>query len=136
MSKSILGLLIITCFVAGCEDKTPIFVESVYGMRVYNNSDKLVNCFYQNNYPDALLPQNRPPLAGIRPNDFTFLDSKEKWEKVFKKSPRDTLSFFILSVDTLQKYSWQIIRQQNKILKRYDLSLQDLENKGYKINYP
>jgi hypothetical protein len=47
-------------------------------------------------------------------------------EEVFKYVKSDTLSFFIFSSDTLNKYPWDSIRSNYMILQRYDLSLTDL----------
>ncbi|NLL27401.1 MAG: hypothetical protein GX259_01250 [Bacteroidales bacterium] len=72
----------------------------------------------------------------VPPYERTPYDSKEKWEKVFKKLPKDTLSIFIFDSDTLAKYSWDRIRSDYNILKRYDLSLKDLETQNWTISYP
>lgn len=48
----------------------------------------------------------------------------------------DTLTLFIFSYDTLQKYNWETIRTQYKILKRYDLSTQNLKQLKWAISYP
>lgn len=56
--------------------------------------------------------------------------------KIFKQLPRDTLSIFIFHTDTLNKYPWEKIRDEYKILKRYDLSFEDIKRLGYKVPYP
>ena len=50
--------------------------------------------------------------------------------------PKDTLSVFIISCDTLNKYGYDVVAKENKILVRYDLSIPDLERMGYNIPYP
>ncbi len=50
--------------------------------------------------------------------------------------PNDTLSIFIFHSDTVSSYPWQTIRTEYKILKRYDLSIADLERLNYKVSYP
>jgi hypothetical protein len=47
-------------------------------------------------------------------------------ENYFHKIPSDTLSVFYFHVDTINKYSWEEIRQGYKVLRRYDLSIDDL----------
>ena len=44
--------------------------------------------------------------------------------------------FYVFSVDTLEKYSWEEIREGYKILKRYDLSMDDLDSLDWTITYP
>ena len=50
--------------------------------------------------------------------------------------PGDTLSIYLFHVDTLAKYSIDEIREDYKVLQRYDLSLEDLEHLDYKLSYP
>jgi hypothetical protein len=57
-------------------------------------------------------------------------------EKIFKGLPKDTLSVFIVNNDTINKYSWDGIRENYNILIRYDLSLKNLKNLKYTIPYP
>lgn len=120
--------------ILSCRDNP--LTEKVYSIKVYNNSQKTVTTFYEKNYPDTNLPDQKPLLSEIKQNNYTFIDSREKWEEAFSEAPKDTLSFYILSIDTLSKYPWGIITSQYKILKRYDLSLQDLQNQNWRITYP
>lgn len=137
MTKQLLALFSIIGFAVGCEENNP-FAERVYRIKVINNSPEIVNYFYQNKYPDTTLPLSIPDLNGIRPNDYSFedLSSRREWEDAFATSPSGTVSFFFLSVDTLSMYSWQTIRSQYKILKRYDVRLQDLDNSNWQLVYP
>jgi hypothetical protein len=70
------------------------------------------------------------------PGSKTPYDSDEKWEDVFKSLPSDTLSIFIFRAKTISYYDWQLIRNNYKILKRYDISLGDLKQKKWIIPYP
>jgi len=56
--------------------------------------------------------------------------------KLYKYKNTDTLSFFILSPDTILKYGWEDVRKNYRILKRYDLSYSDVESLDFKIYYP
>lgn len=125
-------------FLAACSGtckKNP-FVEKVYSIKVKNNSSQWINFFDSRIYPDTVLPEVKPNYGATRPNNFAYLDSKIDWPNVFSKLPKDTLSIFILSSDTISTYKWPFIRSQYKILKRYDLSLQDLENNNFTVTYP
>ncbi|MCR4773506.1 MAG: hypothetical protein K5854_04030 [Prevotella sp.] len=53
-----------------------------------------------------------------------------------KRLPKDTLSVFIISCDTLNKYGYDVVAKENRILVRYDLSIPDLERMNYNIPYP
>jgi hypothetical protein len=50
-------------------------------------------------------------------------------ENVFKnRLPSDTLSIYFFHADTLRNHSWETIRDEYMILKRYDLSLEDIKS--------
>ena len=85
-------------------------------------------------YPDTsiTLLKNHRVLKFNQSTNFASADWKEEIEFL----PKDTLSIFIFSTDTLNKYSWEEVRRDYKILKRYDLSIQDLELLDYKVYYP
>ncbi|NWO28348.1 hypothetical protein [Capnocytophaga sp. oral taxon 903] len=59
-----------------------------------------------------------------------------QWGEILKKLPKDTLSIFIFSSDTLNKYSWEEVRRDYKILKRYDLSYEDCVRLNFIVPYP
>ena len=129
----ICSLFLVVTFSA-CE-KNP-FVERVYSIKIENNSPHWIAFIDSRLYPDTLLPITKPFYGASRPNDFAYIDSKADWPDVFTKLPKDTLSIFILNSDTVITYNWDIIRSQYKILKRYDLSLQDLKNRNFVVTYP
>ena len=54
----------------------------------------------------------------------------------FDSLPKDTLSIFIFSTDTLNKYSWEEVRRDYKILKWYDLSYEDCKLLKFRVPYP
>ena len=47
-------------------------------------------------------------------------------ETIKQRMPRDTVSIFYFHADTVNKYPWEIIQRDYKILQRYDLSSQDI----------
>ncbi|HEY4787045.1 MAG TPA: hypothetical protein VIH57_13400 [Bacteroidales bacterium] len=90
-------------------------------------------------YPDTTLPVNNIfSDVIIAPGKKAILyNGKVKWEEIFQKFlPADTLSLFIFHSDTLKKYSWDDIKKGYKVLRRYDLSLDDLKLTNWVINYP
>ena len=44
--------------------------------------------------------------------------------------------FIIFHSDTMEKYTWEEVRDGYEILKRYDLSLDDIKRLDYTIVYP
>ena len=47
------------------------------------------------------------------------------WSKYLTFYPNDTISFVIFHADTLERYPWDRIRQENKVLVRYDIAAED-----------
>lgn len=71
----------------------------------------------------------------VYPSKYSSLESEKDWSEVLVP-PKDTISIFILSKGTVDKYDWEKIRVEYNILKRYDLSLSDLQNNNWMITYP
>ncbi|HNB11084.1 MAG TPA: hypothetical protein PK754_16140, partial [bacterium] len=59
-----------------------------------------------------------------------------RWEERFEDLPAETLMIFIFDADTLDQVPWEKVRSEYKILRRYDLSLQDLKDRDWKVVYP
>jgi len=55
---------------------------------------------------------------------------------IFALLPTDTMSIFFFDPDTLAKYDWSIIREEYKILVRYDLSHDNLRELKWCVCYP
>jgi hypothetical protein len=88
-------------------------------------------------YPDTILPiDNHIGMSEIKPNEKQLVWESLNREDLIKSLPLDTLSVFIFHADTLNKYTWEKVRNDYKILKRYDLSLQNLQLLNYTISYP
>ncbi|NII25715.1 hypothetical protein HB364_11515 [Pseudoflavitalea sp. X16] len=90
----------------------------------------------QHKYPDTAIENNQVPMQSILPGKSADWGTGLKWEEFFKALPTDTLSVYLFHPDTLQKYNWAVIRDQYKVLRRYDLSLQDLKGLNFEIPYP
>lgn len=99
-------------------------------IEVQNYSSDTIRCFANYNYPDTSLPMNKPSLQRVEPQGYTKLESKNL-ENI---SSKDTFMVFIFNEDTVNKYSWDVIRNNYKVLKRYNLTLEKLQNG--KLTYP
>jgi len=77
-------------------------------------------------YPDTSFDQLMDYQL-IKSHSFDLLRSGESLEEsVIRTTPKDTVSIFYFHADTVNKYSWEIIQRDYKILRRYDLSTQDI----------
>lgn len=131
MKMNILVVLSIILCSASCEK----LVDHAYIIKIQNNSRDTIQFYESYNYPDTTIDVIKPRLKMVYPSKYSSLESKKDWNEVLV-SPKDTLSIFILSKDTVDKYSWDKIRSDYNVLKRYDLSLDDLEKQDWTITYP
>lgn len=58
------------------------------------------------------------------------------WKEAFEYFGIDTMRVFILATDTVEMYDWDIIQKNYNILKRYDVSYEDLNNLNRILYYP
>jgi hypothetical protein len=82
------------------------------------------------------LPTVKPIKQIVKKNQTTFFDHNLKWEDYISSLPADTLSIFFIDAKIFSNSSWQTIRDKYLILKRYDLSAEQIKNLNYTINYP
>jgi len=92
---------------------------------------------YGTMYPDTSVPNNPTYIISkVGINKTFYNNSSFDWIRIFNALPKDTLSVFIFDSDTLAKYPMEIISQQYKVLKRYDLSIDNLRKLNWKVPYP
>lgn len=121
--------------------KNPPLVDLFHVITIHNQSKVTIN-FYELglestlHYPDTILPLSKPILIKINANAFFDILSKKEWDEVLKELPADTLSIFIFDAMVYEGTEWEEIRNDYKILKRYDLSIEDLERLNYTVTYP
>lgn len=131
--------IIILLLCANCCENLPL-VDRFYSIEVNNESNDPIYFWldWQKplQYPDTTLPENRPALIRIGPNDKFYVDSREEWKDILERLPADTLSVFILDGIVYENIEWSVIQDNYMILKRYDLSLKDLDQLGFSIHYP
>lgn len=137
MSMSLLILLITVCF--KCEKAV---TDHSYEINLINIAEHSIGYYFATGgkygtfYPDSLPESNEYIMYDINKVLRPGYESHLKWEDFFKELPNDTLSVFIFHTDTLNNYSWEEVRDGYMILKRYDLSLEDLRDSDFTITYP
>lgn len=90
-------------------------------------------------YPDTTLREFQEHSYKIQPNEKYDLIAtvNRTWDEKYNEDfPADTMSIFVLHADTFNLHDWSTIREDYKILIRYDLSLDDLKRLNYNIYYP
>lgn len=124
---------------SGCEE---LAMDRYYVIDLENQAEYSIGYYFATGgkfgtfYPDSLPETNDEITYDISEVNKPGFLSGIKWSKLFRELPHDTLSVFIFHTDTLKNNSWEEVRDHYKILKRYDLSLQDLEKMHFKIVYP
>lgn len=139
--KPMILLMIIFLLVnsSGCDD---FAMDHEYTIDLVNQAEYPIGYYfaaggkYGTFYPDSLPETNNYITYDISKVNMPGFLSGIKWSKLFRALPHDTLSVFIFHTDTLKNNSWEEVRDHYKILKRYDLSLSDLEKMHFKIVYP
>ena len=79
-------------------------------------------------YPDTTLPIYKITHL-IRAND------KIEYDRILKY-PQDSIYLFVLNPDTITKYTWEQIREDYNIIKRYELSWKRLAETNNIVTYP
>ena len=106
---------------------------------------------YPTLYPDTTLPPYliiKNARIGKERKDLFITDylpvlppntTGEVWptdyEKIAEWEP-DTMSIFIISKNAVDKYGWEDVRENYRILERYDLSTDEVILMNYTIPYP
>ncbi|MBF4472947.1 hypothetical protein [Flavobacterium sp. HJJ] len=136
MKKIISLLIILASILFSCESVK----DTVYRIDIENQSTHTIQYYISRPeeefvYPNTSLPTVKKVSREIKPSITNYDDSGSNWEVVYKKLPSDKMSLFIFDSDTLKKYNWENVRLNYRVLKRYDLTLKDLEDMNWTVTY-
>lgn len=146
-------LILVSILVVLCSYQCDGFLmDRKYPLYISNNSDRKLlidintdGYFSDPEYPDTTISERiltiQTPFDenwGVKSGHrVMFRESSGPWEVVYETGvPSDTLSFIVYDIDTLNKYPPETIRNNYMILKRYDLSIYDLQKLDYTLYYP
>lgn len=144
--KPINSFMLIVITISLCECRFPM-EDIEYPWYVQNYADYSIGTYFASGipayydisptaYPDITLPIDSVVIVMVKSNEKQLVWRTLDREKLIKSLPADTLSVFIFHADTLSKYQWEEIRLDYKILRRYDLSLQNLKQLNFTIPCP
>lgn len=131
-------LLILIVLMASCCESTDIELT----IRIDNNSNHAISTFIAlpNDvgvaYPDTTLPFNEISMQTAAPGQSNYYDFGFSGEELFSTLPSDTMSVYFFSTDTLNNNTWEEIRENYLVLRRDDLTFEDLEAMDWSIDYP
>ena len=132
------SIVLVMVYASSCEK---LLMERVYRIQIENYSPNTVNFIVGNHfsfpvYPDTSLRATRPGLQAVPPSDKRWHDSWIPWEDVYKEFPADTMSIFFIDNSVYEQTDWEEVRNEYKILMRYDLSIKDLQQLNFVVPYP
>ena len=99
-------------------------------------------CFVtQFNYPDTNLinftATSEARGTTVYPNSESRFWAFSGWEREIKeRNSKEVLIIVVYSHDTLQKYSFDQIQSNYNILRRYDLTIEQLRALNWTVTYP
>lgn len=110
-----------------------------------NNSDRFLYCYINNSWPGVGPTYPDTTLWGQTTHGYTLIEprSRQIFETLLGTKGEvtfghigDTISFAIFDADTIAAYPWDVINREYKIVRRYDLSIHDLQKLDYTLYYP
>ncbi|MCK9618285.1 MAG: hypothetical protein M0R21_10685 [Lentimicrobiaceae bacterium] len=112
-----------------------------------NNSNKSLYLMGDLYYPDTLdfihssSPEPESTIYKVYPNknNTKALRRRVCFEDAFDDGmsiPSDTLMVYVFDAEIIEKIPWSSVTHYYLVLKRYDLSLQDLQRMNWTITYP
>ena len=126
-------LVIIFFSVIACRNDT----DCHYNIYVNNRSDRAIYFDFSPLYPDTLFYDN-PTSSGdmfkLNPHQTSNDGHKSCVEGYFYRVPK--IIYFIYDAQLLETTPWDSVAKKYMILKRYELSLEDLKRTNWTISYP
>ncbi|MCD4792612.1 MAG: hypothetical protein K8R54_05215 [Bacteroidales bacterium] len=126
---------LILLFLISCDGRE--LKDENFQIQFINNSKHkiLLSCSY--NYPDTSLTETTSTGCGnIEPYSTENCQNNISWQNAYSHNEFKILCFFVWDIDTIEKYGADICREEYKILKRYDYSLESLEEMNWIITFP
>jgi hypothetical protein len=111
-------------------------------LRIINGTSRDILFCPSFSFPDTslnmgswFLNEQEQEIALVRSD--SFKDYPRQWKLLLsKENPDFRLMIFLFEKSTLETTPWDTIVKKYLVLKRYDLSLEDLEKKNWTITYP
>ncbi len=130
----ILSLFVIILSGHSCENKYYDF-----RLKVFNDSNKTLYAMFYQSFPDTALGQHSPFVSTydrIGPGETYTLRRGGTWEMAFEEDINEKLMIFIFDAYVIDNKPWETVRKNYMILKRYDLSFEDIVKLNWIVTYP
>lgn len=103
------------------------------GLDLYNDSEISLKIYGEMSKDTSL--SHEIPSFSIFSSDL-MVDENTENEWISAMAPTDTLRLFYFHSDSIAQLGWNKIRDEYKVLVRYDLSQEDIYNLNAEIHYP
>lgn len=146
MKKALFFLILVVALSAinsTCEHESD---NCHYYIAIQNNSNKAIYVINSKGYPDSTYFKYGPnPVLSshiykVLPGE-TNTNNKGReciedlWEYLYESSG-NKMMYYIFDAQTLETTPWDTVCKKYLVLKRYDLSLADLQRMNWTITYP
>lgn len=137
-TTNIVLLLALSCFLSlGCNEKETPYCN---GLKLDNKTSKDVYVIISYDYPDTSLnfqsPRVNPASARIGARTKTEIKARYNYicvDTYFNGRPNDTLSIFVFDAALVDTTPWINIRQNYRIMKRFDVGKDDVLNNSLSL---
>lgn len=138
--KQVLAALI--CIVTICG--TCLREDQGHERIIFQNNSNLRLYLYGEDisYPDTSIYFGDLTKTGttqiVNPNSLNVsaLEIQSIWEQRLSHPDQDTLMVFVFDADVIETVPWSTVVHDYMVLKRYDLSLRDLQKMNWTVTYP
>lgn len=141
-----ISVFLLLLFCVSCVDKKKNYEDCQHYMRVINNSSFTIYAHMGFNYPDTLGFTNRFPNPVLNDQIYKVASGDVNTDAIFlhdvcletriksKICSSDTMMVFLFREDSLKANDWK--DAADFVLKRYDLTIDDLNAINWTITYP
>lgn len=128
-------LIFCSVFLSACKEQ--ISDEEIKQLTIINNSNHSVDCHVSYIYPDTSMSYMTDcDCSEILPHTECSAKTRYGWKSAIQRNKHGVIIFFISDNDTIKKYGIDAWKGQYLILKRYELTYDDLKRSNWSITYP
>jgi hypothetical protein len=136
-------LIFIFIFSCACVKKKDCHKTIVFR----NNSDKTIYIDYGVDYPDTLNIPARYQNPVLQPDVYKVSPYSKNENALWRRTCYEgslkngifhsgIIMIYVFDAEVLDTVLWETVKEENMILKRYDLSLEDLQMLNWEVPYP
>jgi len=88
---------------------------------------------------DVIFPDTILPIENISIRNFarsTRIGNNADFIRIINELPKDTLSFYFFDPNVIENEGWEKVRDEYLVLRRYDLSEDDLRTLDFTVPFP